>query len=88
MANIIGTKDNDLAFLGTPKNDTITGLAVRTTCKGWRERCPGRRRLLGTTTDPGNTVIDLGLVNGGEARIDVLTAEDVADRSSGDFLFA
>jgi len=43
---------------------------------------------LGTTTDPGNTVIDLGLVNGGEARIDVLTAEDVADRSSGDFLFA
>jgi hypothetical protein len=34
MANIIGTKDNDLAFLGTPKNDTITGLAVRTTCKG------------------------------------------------------
>jgi len=43
---------------------------------------------LGTTTDPGNTVIDLGLANGGEARIDVLTAEDVADRSSGDFLFA
>jgi len=26
MANIIGTQDNDLAFLGTPKNDTITGL--------------------------------------------------------------
>jgi len=31
MANIIGTKDNDLAFLGTPKNEAS---AVRTTCSG------------------------------------------------------
>jgi hypothetical protein len=44
--------------------------------------------VLDTTTDPGNTVIDFGLANGGEAGVDVLTVEDVVDLSSGDFLFA
>jgi hypothetical protein len=87
MANIIGTKDNDLAFLGTPKNDTITGLGGADHLQGL-EGNDALDGLLGTTTDPGNTVIDLGLANGGEARFDVLTVEDVADRSSGDFLFA
>jgi hypothetical protein len=44
--------------------------------------------VLDTTTDPGNTVIDLGLANGAGAGTDVLTVEEVVDLSSGDFLFA
>jgi Ca2+-binding RTX toxin-like protein len=43
---------------------------------------------LDTTTDPGSTVIDLGLASGGAARIHVLTAAGVDELGSGDFLFA
>ena len=44
--------------------------------------------VLDTTTDPGSTVIDLGLSNGGAAGVDVLIVTGVIDLASGDFLFA
>jgi hypothetical protein len=52
MANIIGTKDNDLAFLGTPKNDTITGLGGADHLQGLEGTMPWTAAALGYDDRP------------------------------------
>ena len=43
--------------------------------------------VLDLTSSPGDTVIDLGLANGGAAGEDVLTVKAETGLSAGDFLF-